>query len=630
MKDEFSWLEKADDPRVARWAQERDREARASVKTYSDALFKRLVPYYKRPIMRSVQLTKAGVVLFLSDHRSYRVELLHDDGTRETLADSSKLGKDVVIQAAQSREDGQVVAIHQSRGGSDEGTVSLLDTESHRVEGTLRGFIGSILWTGDSYYYVRTYRKEPAPDGVAPPTDRVILRRGEEEEEVFGGGMPTNTFVGLAASHDGSKALVDTFLGFTSGRPYAGPLTRPESWAPLYRKTDSVVTNVDYAEGRHFLLSFERSCGEVLSTGPRGVRTVVKESKWPLLATAFVGRNGLLCHYLVDARSELRQFGLDGAQKGTVKFDLPGSLVGEPQMSALGDEAVVAFSSFCLPFRVLKVRGARVSTLLSEEVPGSYSIRDAHAKSADGTEIHYFTTSRRDRPRKDTLLFAYGGFRVSLAPSFNPAYLPFLEDGGTFAVANLRGGLEHGEDWHRAGMRERKFNVFEDYLAVLAKLKREGRKVVGFGRSNGGLLMGATMNANPELFAGVLIGYPVLDMMAFHRLLVGRAWVPEYGDPDRPQDAKFLIKYSPYHNVLSGRRYPPVFIYTGLKDDRVHPAHAFKFYSRLKKAGASVALRVEVESGHIGTTPEARMREEADKLAFVYETLGMKPRQNLR
>jgi len=149
--------------------------------------------------------------------------------------------------------------------------------------------------------------------------------------------------------------------------------------------------------------------------------------------------------------------------------------------------------------------------------------------------------------------------------------------------------------------------------------------VVGFGRSNGGLLMGATMNARPDLFAGVLIGYPVLDMMAFHRLLIGRAWVPEYGDPDNPKDAEFLLKYSPYHNISSRKKYPPVFIYTGLKDDRVHPAHAFKFASRLRDAGAKVALRVEVESGHIGTTPEMRMREEADKLAFVYTSLGMAP-----
>jgi len=174
-------------------------------------------------------------------------------------------------------------------------------------------------------------------------------------------------------------------------------------------------------------------------------------------------------------------------------------------------------------------------------------------------------------------------------------------------------------------MREKKFRVFEDYIAVLSKLKQESNHVVGYGRSNGGLLMGATMNERPELFDGVLIGYPVLDMMAYHRLLVGRAWVPEYGDPDDEKDRGFLMQYSPYHNLEKGKQYPPIFIYSGLKDDRVHPAHAFKFYSKLKEIGAEVALRVETESGHIGTTPEAKMREEADKMAFVYKILDMRP-----
>jgi prolyl oligopeptidase len=353
-------------------------------------------------------------------------------------------------------------------------------------------------------------------------------------------------------------------------------------------------------------------------------KRLVGQSKWPIQEAAFVG-GGLLCHYLVDACSELWQYDNDGKLRSQIKFDVPGSITGEPAISALGNEAVVSFSSFALPYRVYKVNDGRLKTLLSEELPGNYTVGGGHAKSADGTKIHYFFTAKKGTSPKKVLLFGYGGFRISLTPTYNPAYLPLLEDGGALGYANLRGGLEHGEEWHKAGWRENKFNVFDDYLAVLAKLKREGRDVVGFGRSNGGLLMGATMNARPDLFSGVLIGYPVLDMMAFHRLLVGRAWVPEYGDPDDPKDAKFLLKYSPYHNISGRKEYPPVFIYTGLKDDRVHPSHAFKFCSRLRNAGADVALRVEVESGHIGTTPEMRMREEADKLAFVYTALGMKP-----
>jgi len=624
LKDEYAWLEDTENPRVVKWALEQDSMCRSSVKEYSASLFRRLVPFYKRPIVRSVQLTKRGIILFFSDHKSYKVQLLHDDGEREPVADSAKLGKETVIQAVQAREDGRELALHYSQGGSDEGTVKILDLETSKEVDSLQGFIGDILWLKNGYYYVRTSRNEKTPDGVEPPADRVFRRTGEEEEMCFGKGLPTNTFIEMTSSRGNSQALLNAYHGFTTCRPYAGPVGQPGSWAPVYPETGSVVSNIDYIDGKHLLLSFEKSSGEVLSISGKTTRRIVPESEWPLQEAAVVD-DGILCHYLVDACSELHVYGEDGRLKKRITFDVPGSLIGRRVISTLGREAAVAFSSSTLPFRIYKVKGGRLKMLLEEELPGRYSVKHGYATSADGTRVHYFLTGREDVSPKKVLLFGYGGFRISPTPSFNPMYLPFLEDGGVFAVANLRGGLERGEDWHKAGMRDNKFRVFEDYLAVLAKLKSEGAEVVGYGRSNGGLLMGATMNSRPELFAGVLIGYPVLDMMSYHKLLIGRAWVPEYGDPEDPKDREFLLKYSPYHCIMAGKSYPPVFIYSGLKDDRVHPAHAFKFYAKLKDAGADVALRVEAESGHIGTTPEARIREEADKLACVYKALKMTP-----
>ncbi len=625
LKDKYSWLEDATDPRVAEWAEEQDAAARKSVRRLSAPLFRRLARYYSFPIMRSVQLTEEGVFLFFSDDRSYKVQLLHRDGEKEEICDSKSLGRDVVIQGVQASEDGKTVAIHHSVGGSDEGTVSILDVETREPTDSLSGFIGRILWLKDgAYYYSRSYRGEKTPDGVSPPADRIFHRRGAKEEMVFGRGFETNTFFGIASSADSSKALLDAFQGYSRSTPYSGELERPETWAPVLDDNDAIVTNIDFSGGTHYLLSFRSGRGEVLAARDGRVRKVVRETSWPILDAVLVG-DDLLCHYLVDACSEMRLYGLGGRRGRTIRFGSPGSLFGEPSMSALGKDAVFTFSSFGLPYRVYMLSGGKLRTLLSKELPGRYTVRQSNATSADGTKVHYFMTSRSGASPKKVLLFGYGGFRISLTPSFNPAYATLLEDGAGFAVANLRGGLEHGEDWHKAGMREKKFNVFDDYIAVLAKLRREGRSVVGFGRSNGGLLMGATMNARPDLLTGVLIGYPVLDMMAFHRLLVGRAWVPEYGDPDDPKDRRFLMKYSPYHHLSASKKYPPVFIYTGLKDDRVHPAHAFKFYSKLKELGSQVSLRVEPESGHIGTTPESRMREEADKLGFVYEVLGIDP-----
>lgn len=623
-EDKYAWLEDVQDPKVVEWALGQDRAARRAVKAASDRLYRRMTRYYRLPIVRSVQATADGLIFFYSDSKSYKVELISPDGARKEVADSAKLGKGAVILDVQARKSGGQAALHYSIGGSDKGTVLLVDLKSHKTLDRLEGYTGDVEWRGDgSYYYVRIYRDEKTPDGVSPPASRVYLREGAAEEMVFGAGLPTNTFVGLKASSDGTKALLDVSYGWTRSRPYVGDFKRHETWSPIYPETDSMVQTVDYAGGRYYLLTFERGRGEVISTEGSGRHVVVQEAVWPIQDAVMVGER-ILCHYLVNARSELRLYGNTGREETSLKFDVPGSLIGVPALSAFGGEAAFAFSSFAVPYRVYRMRGDRLDTVLSEAVPGSYAVKDGKALSSDGTEVHYFTVSKKGVPARKVLLHGYGGFRVSLTPAFSPTLIPFLDDGGTYAVANLRGGLERGEEWHHAGMRERKPSVFEDYVAVAEKLRSEGAKVVGIGRSNGGLLMGAALNMRSDLFAGIVIGYPVLDMMAFQRLYVGRAWVPEYGDPEVSSDAEFLLKYSPYQNLRPRARHPPVFVYTGLKDDRVHPAHAFKFYAKLKEGPTKAWLRVETESGHVGTTPESRIREEADKMAFVYKELALK------
>ena len=188
-------------------------------------------------------------------------------------------------------------------------------------------------------------------------------------------------------------------------------------------------------------------------------------------------------------------------------------------------------------------------------------------------------------------------------------------------MANLRGGSEYGEKWHRAGMRENKQNVFDDFIAVLEKLKSQGYKIIAHGRSNGGLLVSAIITQRPDVVDVAVIGYPVIDMLRFHKLYIGRAWIPEYGNPEDPKDREFLLRYSPYHNVRPDLKYPPTLVYTGLHDDRVHPAHALKFVAKLKDVKAPVFLRVETKSGHLGANPETRIREIADILAFIYTSL---------
>ncbi|QQG48303.1 MAG: S9 family peptidase [archaeon] len=623
-RDEYAWMEDLTDPRVASWARSQDKVARASVRKDSAVLYKRMREYYKLPIARSIEATKDGYVFFYSDERSYKVVLIRRDGSRTKLADSAGMGKDTVIQGLQARGEGGVYALHTSVGGSDEGVVDFIDYKAEEKLDSLRGHIGSVVWLkGSAIYYVRSYRKGKTPDGVKPPADRVFLRKNGREEMVFGKGLKTDTFIGLKKSGDGTRALVDLAFGWTRSTPVAGRVGEPDHWAPLLEKNASIVTHIGYKGGKHYLLSFRESNGSVVTATSGSARSVVAEGKAPLQDATLVG-DELLCTYLEDASIRMRLFNLDGRAGKKLEFETPGSLAAFGTPSSYGSEAVFVFTSFALPYRIYRLSKGRMDVIASEELKGRFKVENRSAKSKDGTRVHYFMATKDRRPTKGVLLFGYGGFRVSLMPTFNPSYIPLLEDGIAYGVANLRGGLEDGEGWHKAGMREKKHHVFEDYIAVLESLKQRGDRVVGFGRSNGGLLMGTTMNWRPDLFAGVIIGYPVLDMLAFHRLLAGKAWVPEYGDPDDPKDARFLASYSPYQNLDEKKHYPPVFIYTGLKDDRVHPGHAFKFQARLKDMGVDSTMRVEVQSGHIGTTPEARIREEADKLAFAYKALGIR------
>ena len=238
-----------------------------------------------------------------------------------------------------------------------------------------------------------------------------------------------------------------------------------------------------------------------------------------------------------------------------------------------------------------------------------------------------FLVHRADVPfdgNRPVLLSGYGGFNINRTPAYDPGNFPFLDRGGVFALANLRGGGEYGEQWHRAGMLERKQNVFDDFIAaaeflVAGGYTRPGRLAIE-GGSNGGLLVGAVMLQRPDLFGAVLCRVPVADMLRYHLFTVGRFWIPEYGSADDPDQFAYLLRYSPYHNVRDGVRYPPALVMTADTDDRVDPGMAKKFAARLQAAGAGgpFLIRVEMKAGHGAGKPIVKViDEEADMLAFL-------------
>jgi len=306
-------------------------------------------------------------------------------------------------------------------------------------------------------------------------------------------------------------------------------------------------------------------------------------------------------------------------------------------------EMFFAFTSYLYPTTIYRRDMASGTTEVFQSPTldfdvSAYETTQEFYTSRDGTRIPMFITHRKGIPMdgsNPTYLYGYGGFNISLTPGFSPAILPWLEMGGVYAVPNLRGGAEYGEEWHEAGMHEKKQNVFDDFIAaaeyLIARKYTSTPKLAIAGGSNGGLLVGAVMTQRPELFGAALPAVGVMDMLRFHKFTIGWAWVTEYGSADSAQQFPYLYEYSPYHNIEDGTRYPPTLITTADHDDRVVPGHSFKFAARLQAAQggpAPILIRIETKAGHGAGKPTSKIIEEqADQWAFLVEVLGMrKPR----
>ncbi|MGD8506375.1 MAG: prolyl oligopeptidase family serine peptidase [Candidatus Bathyarchaeota archaeon] len=620
-EDRYLWLESIEDVKVKEWSSKRDKASRKLLGMVSAKLKPRIEHYYSIPYALMVRTSRIGQFVLLRESGKFKIRLITSDGLTSDLIESTDLGKDVVLQWVYVSDEGDKFALSYSFGGSDEGIFKVVETRSGEVLDELKGVISDIVWLDrDKYFYGRLYQKKKTPDGVAPPTIRIFLREDGKDDMVFGRGIPTSHFIGLRKSTQDSKALLTVSYGWTKSDIYAGELKTPEKWSLVYGKGDFVTWPVDYFKREYLAASFDKGgFGRILAVNEnREIREIVEEQPYPL-QEAVVSRNRIVASYLVNASSMLKIHSLDTAQTQEIQPQPCGTI---DSLDSNGAECVFRYESFSVPYRIYTLEKDKLRILDSTDIQKRLTVKDFNVKSRDSTSIHAFRVGRKDEKGGRILAWGYGGFAVSITPRFYPHLVPFLEDGGTFVAANLRGGNEFGEEWHRRGMRGKKQNVFDDFMAVLESLKSEDSKVVGFGVSNGGLLVGAVLTQRPELLDGALIGYPVLDMLRFHNLFIGKAWVPEYGDPDDPKDTGFLRRYSPYHNVKR-QRYPPIMLYTGLHDDRVHPAHAFKFGAKLEEVDASYLLRVETKSGHSGATPTKKIEEYSDIMAFVYKTLQM-------
>ncbi|AIF69758.1 hypothetical protein PAP_06815 [Palaeococcus pacificus DY20341] len=615
MEDEFTWMKNLRDERVLKFVNEENKRFREFLGDLPEKLGGEVRKYYFLPNIRMGAITKRGVFLQINEADRQVIKLLDEN---KVIVDSKELGEDVLLQGFTVDKEGKRLAYSFSIGGADEGITRVIDVDSGEILEELKPSVWNIIWLEDGYYYARFFRKERTPDGVEAPAERIFLKKGDKHEMVFGKGLPQSYFISMKKSSDEKYILTTVSFGWTKSDIYFGPLERPEEWKRVY-ESQFRAGPIDYVDGKLYILTYDKEgMGRVIAIEDgREEKEIIPEWEYPLEWAAVVG-DKLLASYLVDASSRLRIFTLNGELLEETSFDVLGTLT---LLDKSGDEALLKFETFTIPYRLYRFKG-KLELLDEIKLEGDYEISEDFATSKDGTKIHYFLVKKKNMRSDKALVFGYGGFAIALTPRFFPHVVPFLERGGTFVMPNLRGGSEYGEKWHRAGMRENKQNVFDDFIAVLEKLKHEGYKVAAWGRSNGGLLVSATLTQRPDVMDAALIGYPVIDMLRFHKLYIGKVWTTEYGDPDNPKDREFLLKYSPYHNVKS-QKYPPTMIYTGLYDDRVHPAHAFKFAAKLKEVNAPLYLRVETKSGHMGASPETRVKELTDLIAFVFKTLGV-------
>ncbi|MEM1627566.1 MAG: prolyl oligopeptidase family serine peptidase [Sulfolobaceae archaeon] len=448
--------------------------------------------------------------------------------------------------------------------------------------------VGSPFYFKGELCYVKSFRDSPPPDGGDYPSERVFCNN----EIVYGKDMRPGEFVKIKVFGD-FIALVRQ-KGWRYAELYAG-----EGFDSLKKvDEDEVLEVIGFHQGD---LVYQKN-----NSVYYGDKKVI-QPEYPVLAVSYLG-DKIAVEVIKDYRTPL------------IFYDIKGNKVGEEAhdnitfMDSKGHTLFLVETSFNYRFKLIKKSDKGEEVLMRY---GNYdvTVKDVYIKG--DVLLHGFLLSKVDNP-KGVIVYGYGGFRIPLLPSLTVLMRALLDEGYSLLITNLRGGYENGEEWHKAGMLLNKRNVFKDFSEFLRMVKLMGGKTVAMGRSNGGLLVAATANEYPELVDCAVIGYPVLDMLRYYKLYVGKYWVEEYGDPNDPKYRDYLLSYSPYHNLKKGL--PKTFVYTGINDDRVHPAHALKYVARSKNLGNDVMLFVS-DSGHSIAEPESRAREDSYVISFIEECM---------
>ncbi|MGE5761161.1 MAG: prolyl oligopeptidase family serine peptidase [Gemmatimonadota bacterium] len=659
--DPYRWLEDLDAPPTKAWvAAENELTFGYLAKLpLRDSIRARITALWNYPKM-SVPVREAGQLWFRRNSGLQRQSVLFragaTGGTPVAVLDPNALFPDGATAVAQwsVSPDGHTLAYTTAAGGSDLQDIHLRDLVGGRdlPDVVLHVKFTGISWTRDSRgFYFSRFRSSAEHASLRNANTHHQLWYhavgGSADRLIFGRADDSTAFVNGGTSDDGRWLFLTSASGTSNNRLWVADLKDPRH--PNLAAPFQPVTTAEDADynplgivGRTLYLftNWMAPRGRIVAAAVGDSdrthwRTIVPEGPDVLSSSLLVG-DRLVLGYLVDVQSRIRLYDLTGTPRGEISLPEVGSAGGLSGRTD-GNDVFFSFSSYLRPptvYRYDLVAGKLESfqPVTTPFDPSPFETRAAFFQSKDGTRVPIFITARKGLAKDGshpTLLYGYGGFDISLTPSFSPAVAAWLEMGGVYAVANLRGGGEYGEDWHHAGMLDRKQTVFDDFIAAAEFLVSEGyatpRTLAIQGGSNGGLLVGAAMTQRPELYAVALPAVGVMDMMRYQRFTGGKYWAVEYGSSDDSSDVGFLLAYSPLHNLKPGTCYPATLVTTADHDDRVVPGHSFKFAATLQADQACARptlIRVETSGSH-GYRPTDRVIAEiADEYAFALANFG--------
>jgi prolyl oligopeptidase len=661
--DNYRWLEDGASSDTQKWVEEEMSYTRSLLDPLPgrDAIHKRLTELLSIGSISSPQI--GGKYYFYTRREGMQNQPIiyvreSVDGKDRMLLDVNQLAADgtIALDWYQPSENGKYLVYGTSPSGSEMSTLHIIETKTGAVlpDTIERTRACSIAWMPDNsgFYYTRYPKKGDVPEGQEMYNRRVFYHElgtdPETDLKIFGEGRDPEDWPNVSLDNDGRLLLITVEQGWTKSELFlmdlkkGTPPTRITTGknflysGSVYNGRVYIVTNEDAPRYRGFVTEagdYERD----------NWKEIISQTD-AVLPGAAVWGGKIFAQYEQNATSQLKIFSIAGDKISDLMLPALGTVFGSDGKWNR-DEIFYGFLSFTVPPTVYRYDMKTKATSLWSKVdapsidPAAYEVNQEWYHSKDGTRVPMFIVNKKGL-KKDglnpTLLTAYGGFNVSLTPDFKRQAYLWMEHGGIYAVANLRGGAEFGEDWHRAGMLDKKQNVFDDMIAaaehLIAEKYTDKDHLAIQGGSNGGLLMGAMITQRPDLFRAVVCQVPLLDMLRYQNFQIAKLWIPEYGSSDNPEQFKWLYAYSPYHHVKEGTEYPAILFMTADTDTRVDPMHAKKMAAEMQaeaKNGSSktrpILLRIENKAGHGAGKPVTKQIEEfTDVYSFLFWQLGMK------